>query len=142
MKDVEKTTLRAFCLALYQQKADQALPEHVLTTLQGIAQDLNNRIIDLDQLAKNTPALAEPYKQARQWLARQAAERSMGKDFLAAATDDQLDQERLNIAREVKDDDAEWEQILANFDEPAASQILSAPDPIRAIQAQVGAEQT
>ena len=142
MKDVEKTTLRAFCLALYQQQPGQPLPTHVLTTLQEVAQDLSNRIIDLDQLAKNTPALAEPYGQARQWLTRQAAERGMGCDFLADEADDHLDQERVNVAREISGEDAALQQFLASIDEPTAFKIFIDPNPIQAIQAQAGSEQT
>lgn len=141
MIDSDMPTLRAFCIALYEQKPDQVLPANVLVALRSIAQDLDNRVAELDQLAEDTTMLAGPYEQAYLQLTSQAAERSKGKDFPADPVDHQPDQEQTNVARDVQSDILEFQQFLANISSETASEILSAPNPIQAIQARGRSEQ-
>jgi hypothetical protein len=142
MKDSEKTTLRAFLLALYQQQSDQTLPDATLDMLQNIAKDIKHRVTDLDPLAKSTPALAESYRQARQTMSRIASERSLGKDFLAAPYDDQPDTEKLNIASNKQSEIVEFQAFLDCLDEGTVRQVLSSENPIQAIKAQIHSEKS
>lgn len=134
MKDVEKTTLRAFLIALYQQKSVADLPGYVLTTLNEVSRDIDNQVEKLHQLAIDTPSLSKPYREARQWFAPQAAERGMGKKWLADPSDDQPDTEQLNVAREVV-------TKISKLDGDTAAKIFSDPDPVQKIQNHTKSEQ-
>ncbi len=76
MKDAETLILQAFLASLYQQQSP--LPQEFHIKLREIAQSLEARILELHDLAINTPTLANSYRQARQQLSSTAAERGMG----------------------------------------------------------------
>ena len=76
MKDAETLILKAFLVSLYQQQSP--LPQDVLVQLKDIAQSLETRILELHDLAINTPTLADAYQNARLQLASTAAKRGMG----------------------------------------------------------------
>lgn len=136
MKSIEKITLQAFFLALYQLEAHQTLPASVLAALQEISQDLSNRIWDLHLLAVNTPILAEPYRQARQWLAPQSAERSMGLDNRPAEMNADADLGIQNTDVRVQDPNDILARINSRLDdETEAARLLSQPNLIQNLRA-------
>jgi hypothetical protein len=135
MKDTEKLTLKAFLFALSQQNSP--LPDKATSSMQEIAESLESRIMDLDDLALELTALKEPYKKARRWLTTRAAERGMGLDFLPATDDGGAsDRETPNITRDVRSEIEKMEQLLAEIDAKIerAPSILAAVNPVRAAQ--------
>lgn len=133
MRDADTLILKAFLAALYQQHSP--LSEEVTIQLQEITQSLETRILDLHDLAINSPALAEPYRDARRWLTSTAAERGMGLKFLPTdAVDDDDNRETPNISRNVQSAIEQTKQVFAAIEAklPQASQVLSAPNPVQA----------
>lgn len=133
MKDAEILILKAFLAALYQQQSP--LSDNIKKQLAIIAQSLESRISDLDDLAINTPTLATPYENAHQDFTSIAAEQSMGKKHLPADdTDDDDSQETPNITRDISNEIEERQRIIAAIDAKyeQAPQILSASDPVEA----------
>jgi hypothetical protein len=133
MKDAEALILKAFLAALCQQPSP--LSEEITIQLRDIAQSLEARILDLDDLAKSTPVLAESYKQSRRWLTSTAAERGMGLKFLPAdAVDDNNNQETDNITPDTRSAIEKTQEVFAAIDAKLsqASQVLSAPNPVQA----------
>lgn len=133
MKDADTLTLKAFLAALYQQRAP--LSEATNRQLRTIAPSWETCILDLHDLAVNTPALAEPYKDARRWLNSSAAERGMGLKFLPAdETGDDKNRETPNITRDARSALEKTEQVFAAIEAKLeqTSQVLSAPNPVQA----------
>lgn len=133
MRDADTLILKAFLAALYQQHSP--LSEEVTIQLQEITQSLETRILDLHDLAINSPALAEHYRDARHWLTSTAAERGMGLKFLPAeVVDDDNNRETPNISRNVQSAIEQTKQVFAAIEAklPQASQVLSAPNPVQA----------
>lgn len=133
MKDADALILKAFLAALCQQPSP--LSEEITIQLQDIAQSLEARILDLDDLARSTPVLAESYKQSRRWLASTAAERGMGLKFLPAdAAGDDNNREIDNITRDTRSAIEQTQQVFAAIDAKLsqAPQVLSAPNPVQA----------
>jgi hypothetical protein len=133
MKDADALILKAFLAALCQQPSP--LSEEVTIQLRDIAQTLEARILDLDDLAKSTPVLAESYKQSRRWLASTAAERGMGLKFLPAdAAGDDNNREIDNITRDTRSAIEQTQQVFSAIDAKLsqAPQVLSASNPVQA----------
>jgi hypothetical protein len=133
MKDADTLTLKAFLAALYQQSAP--LSEATNRQLRDIAHSWETRILDLHDLAVNTPALAAPYKDARRWLTSTAAERGMGIKFLPAdETDDDDNYETPNIFRDTRSAVEKTEQVFAAIEAKLEQtpQVLSASNPVQA----------
>jgi len=133
MKDADALILKAFLAALCQQPSP--LSQEVTIQLRDIAQTLEARILDLDDLAKSTPVLAESYKQSRRWLASTAAERGMGLKFLPAdAAGDDNNREIDNITRDTRSAIEQTQQVFSAIDAKLsqAPQVLSASNPVQA----------
>ncbi|MGF1537771.1 MAG: hypothetical protein ACFB4J_15005 [Elainellaceae cyanobacterium] len=134
MKHAELLILRSFFYALAQQQA--ALSDVIKAQINQIGQSLDARVSELDALAKSTPSLAVPYKDARKWLVNYAAERGMGLDFMADEDDETDDVEQENLARDLDPHLEEmkraFEVIDKKLDNPA--QVLTASDPVQAVR--------
>ena len=76
MKDTDTLILKAFIVSLYQLQSP--LPQEFMVQLKDIAQSLEAKIPELDELAMNTPILADYYDNAYSQLIDSAAERGMG----------------------------------------------------------------
>jgi hypothetical protein len=133
MRDADALILKAFLAALCQQRSP--LSQEVTIQLRDIAQSLKSRILDLHDLAINTPVLTEPYRDARRWLTSTAAERGMGLKFLPAdATDDDDEGETDNIIRDTRSAIEKTKQVFAAIEAKfeQAPQVLSNPNPVQA----------
>ena len=133
MKDAETLILKAFFAALYQQRAP--LSEAINNQLREIAQSWETRILDLHDLAVNSPALVEFYKDARRCLTSAAAERGMGLNLLPA--DEIYDDDNFetpNISRDTRPAIEKTKQLFAAIEAKLDStpQVLSAPNPVQA----------
>ena len=135
MKDADALILKAFLAALCQQPSP--LSQAVTMQLQDIAPSLETRILDLHDLAMNSPVLAQPYQEARRWLTSTAAERGMGLKFLPAdAADDDNNRETDNITRDTRSAIEQTKQVFAAIEAKLdqAAQVIGAPNPVQAAQ--------
>jgi hypothetical protein len=130
MKDTETQILRAFLYALYQQT--EPLSTTVVQQTQAIAASLNERVVELHDLAVATPELESYYRTAYRWLNDHAAERGLGIKFPPGKADavNRLG-ETPNIVRDVRPHLDEMQRILTVIDQKLgqAPRILTSPDP-------------
>lgn len=132
MKDSDTLILKAFLATLYQQRVP--LSEETSSQLRDIAQSWETRILDLHNLATNTPALVAPYNDALDWLTSSAAERGMGLKFLPAdETDDDENRETPNITRDTRSAVEKTKQVFAAIEAKLEQtpKVLSAPNPVQ-----------
>jgi hypothetical protein len=130
MKDAEIQILRAFLYALYQQA--EPLSTTVVQQTQAIAASLNERVVELRDLAIATPELELPYRTAYRWLNDHAAERGLGIKFPPAKADTvNMMGETPNTVRDVRPHLDEMQRILTVIDQKLgqAPRILKSPDP-------------
>ena len=133
MKDLEKLILKAFLTALSQQRSP--LPDTVQVKLGEIAQSLDTKVIELKNLATNTPRLTNYYENTYLWLTSTAAERVAGLKFLPADNHEDDDSgEIYNTTRDTRDSIEEMKQIVAEIEDKfeQAPQVLAAPNPVQA----------
>ncbi|NEP58389.1 MAG: hypothetical protein F6K31_15455 [Symploca sp. SIO2G7] len=133
MKDSDKLILKAFLAALCQQRSP--LPEQVQAQLGEIAQSLETKVKELDNLAISTPSLKDAYENACIWLTSTTAERSKTLKFVPADNhEDDDNEETSNITRDTRDSTEEMKQIVAEIEKKLeqAPQVLAAPNPVQA----------
>jgi len=133
MKDLDKLTLTAFLAALCQQQSP--LSDEVQAQLREIAQSLETQVMDLHNLAINTPDLKNSYNNARLCLNSLAAQNEIGlKNLPAENHEDNDNEETSNTTRDARDDIEGMKQVVAEIENKSeqASQVLAAPDPVKA----------
>lgn len=120
MRDADKIILKAFLAALSQQQSP--LSEEVKSQLAAIAQSLENRVGELDAIAKNIPTLQPVYLNAIDSLQPANSERTKGLDTLPAQPDESdIGKEISNITRNVSVDELEKIVAILTSDNPAAA---------------------
>lgn len=137
MKDGEVLIIKAFLAALYQQSS--LLPEKIQIQLQKIAQSLETQVMNLDEIALNTPTLKVPYENAFLWLTSSAAERLKGLDYLPADdTEDESSAELTNITPKINSSKESIEEVIAKIDakysQTSSKNILNSSNPVIAVQ--------
>lgn len=139
MTDAEYIIVKAFLAALSLMPEQSSLSAEGEVTVRSIAQSLDDRVIELHNLAIQSPALASTYQDARLYLVATAAERGMGINSLP---DEVMDSDGLyesnNLTRDTKTDISKMKQVIQNIenelDIDKASKILSAPNLVQTAQ--------
>ncbi|MGB5768511.1 MAG: hypothetical protein WBM32_01375, partial [Crocosphaera sp.] len=79
MTDAQFLLLTSFITAL--KWYEQPLPKQIIKQLNDIGTDLENKVIELDAIAKSIPPLKDLYDKAFQSLLSRSAVRKMGQEF-------------------------------------------------------------
>ncbi len=124
MKDSQFIILTSFITALKLHQ--EPLPKDSITQLNEIANNLENKVIELDAIAKTIPTLNLLYNSAFQSLISPSAHRKMGQEFYPSDEEDEEDTTIDNITRDIR---PEVKRIEAILDSIKASKILSSDNP-------------
>lgn len=148
MKDADVLILKAFLAALCQQRSP--LSDTLKEQLADIAQSLETRIGELNDVAIANPPLKIPYKNARLWLTSTAAERQKGLKFLPLDNaDDDNNQETSNSTRNIQDYIIQMAGIIERIESKLEqnkveqeSRILVEPDPVNSAKNKYGGDES
>jgi len=132
MKNTDKLILKAFLVALSQQRSP--LPDTVQAKLGEITQSLETKVQELDNLATNTPSLNNFYINAHILLTHPETTRGVGLKFLPAENHEDNDsKETSNTTIDTRDAIEAMKQVVAEIEKKfeQAPQVLAAPDPVK-----------
>ncbi|MGB5595982.1 MAG: hypothetical protein WBM62_18385 [Crocosphaera sp.] len=130
MTDAQFLLLTSFITAL--KWYEQPLPKQIIKQLNDIGTDLENKVIELDAIAKSIPPLKDLYDKAFQSLLSRSAVRKMGQEFYPSDEEEEYPTIE-NITRDITSDVT---KIEANLDNMIASLILSSDNPSEAARQQ------